>query len=66
MVGIVVNKEFALTLGIVNEENIDIHPCVGDDIIITDVAVDNLGDIVSQHGFEVMSEEKLIELINNK
>lgn len=66
MVGIVVNKEFALTLGIVSEENIDIHTRVGDDIIITDVAVDNLGDIVSQHGFEVMSEEKLIELINNK
>lgn len=66
MVGIVVNKEFALTLGIVSEENIDIHTSVGDDIIITDVAVDNLGDIVSQHGFEVMSEEKLIKLINNK
>lgn len=66
MVGIVVNKEFALTLGIVSEENIDIHTSVGDDIIITDVAVDNLGDIVSQHGFEVISEEKLIELINNK
>jgi len=66
MVGIVVNKEFALTLGIVSEENIDIHTSVGDDIIITDVAVDNLGDIVSQHGFEVISEKKLIELINNK
>lgn len=66
MIGIVINKEFALTLGIVSEENIDIHTSVGDDIIITDVAVDNLGDIVSQHGFEVMSEEKLIELINNK
>lgn len=66
MVGIVVNKEFALILGIISEENIDIHTSVGDDIIITDVAVDNLGDIVSQHGFEVMSEEKLIELINNK
>lgn len=66
MVGIIVNKEFALTLGIVTEENIDIHTSVGEDIIITDVAVDNLGEIVTQHGFEVMSEEKLIKIINNK
>lgn len=66
MVGIVVNKGIALTLGIVEESNLDIHPIVGDKLILTDVAVENLGSIVQEHGFEVYTEDQLLNLLTNK
>lgn len=64
MFGIVVNKEYALEKGIVTEETIDIHPVVDDNLIITNVAVDDFDDIVQEYGFDIHSEEELLKLIN--
>lgn len=64
MFGIVVNKEYALEKGIVTEETIDIHPVVDDNLIITNVAVDDFDSIVQEYGFDIHSEEELLKLIN--
>lgn len=64
MFGIVVNKEYALEKGIVTEETIDIHPVVDDNLIITNVAVDDFDTIVQEYGFDIHSEEELLKLIN--
>lgn len=64
MFGIVVNKEYALEKGIVTEETIDIHPVVDDNLIITNIAVDDFDTIVQEYGFDIHSEEELLKLIN--
>lgn len=64
MFGIVVNKEYALEKGIVTEETIDIHPVVDDNLIITNVAIDDFDTIVQEYGFDIHSEEELLKLIN--
>lgn len=64
MFGIVVNKEYALEKGIVTEETIDIHPVVDDNLIITNVAIDDFDAIVQKYGFDIHSEEELLKLIN--
>lgn len=64
MFGIVVNKEYALEKGIVTEETIDVHPVVDDNLIITNVAVDDFDSIVQEYGFDIHSEEELLKLIN--
>lgn len=64
MFGIVVNKEYALEKGIVTEETIDMHPVVDDNLIITNVAVDDFDVIVQEYGFDIHSEEELLKLIN--
>lgn len=64
MFGIVVNKEYALEKGIVTEETIDIHPVVDDNLIITNVAIDDFDAIVQEYGFDIHSEEELLKFIN--
>lgn len=65
MVGISVNKEFALDNNIVNETTINFCPIIDDIVIITDNHISNFYDVVREYDLKVISEDEIINLINN-